>query len=438
MTINLSTLFTRLGQRFGEIDQLRTLHNTTTPTDWGNRPEALGAFQRSLAAVRGSAQQILIQTVRADNPGVPARVKDCAEELIRQMIGSGTIINADNDVDANSITVGAATAASTNTGSGTVVVSATAPRGHGNEYARSETLLFECLENAQGGRTRTDGPLFRVSGQPMYSNDDPRFPGGSGINFQCYATDPSVDSGTSPGENVLFNSDFEDFSSNVPVGWTLSTGTAGVHMLSTSNAHLGSSAVEIVGDGANLTAFFQRTASSTDTRGTIKGLRTYCIGFWLRHAGVLPAAGSLVVELLNTATGSVYNSTTATYDLTNAGVITNSYQLKTIILQANSDVPAQCSLRFRLATAITAGRSIYIDSAFIAEMHRPHVNGPAVLVVPGRTAFVPYDRFTVAITNNYAGDIQRYADQAFDLYQLGLHIPSDTGGGETILDSNVA
>ncbi len=279
-------------------------------------------------------------------------------------------------------------------------------------------------------------PIFRIILEALVQNFDKDWPAGSGINDTLIATDPSIDASSSIGQNRATNSDFEDFTVvNIPDNWNNEVGVAGTDYKETSTALRGLKALEFVGDGATLSAISQPI--------TIKPNTVYCIGIWVRDDGTGPAAGVLRASLRDSAE-NVYNASTSlttasvSIDLTAVG---STYAFSSITFETPTLLQAggvTAELWLDLTTALTTGRSAFVDGVFIAEMKQfGGLGGPFILVTPGDTDFIRGDRFKATITNNNEGQFVRGLDRFIDMYSLGKFIRSIADGTETISDTLV-
>ena len=152
--------------------------------------------------------------------------------LIRQMDADSERING------TTITKSAVTLGSGNNGNGTFVYLFDAPNvllGTTADFPniRTEMLEVRCVVDAQDGRMIEGAEAFEVRGQPSYPSMDYRFPAGSGVMLRCNSITAAIDNG-STYSNILTNSDLENWTSNIPDQFTVSSGTAGTDFLAES------------------------------------------------------------------------------------------------------------------------------------------------------------------------------------------------------------
>jgi hypothetical protein len=361
-------------------------------------------------AIQDGVQTTIIEMVHADNP-LPAKTLSRAlDELITQMVASA------DTVDGTTVS-SAVVAGGSNTGDGEVLVSLIDGDGTTLEYVRAEDIVLVCTKDAQVSGT-AGRESFSVEGELSVGNRfDRLWPAGSGISSSLVLSDPSVDA-------------FEDWTSDVPDSWTLTVGVASTDIQVVATPHRGTNAAEFIGDGATLTELRQ-TMAGGQTAPSLKPKTRYAIGVWVRDDGTTPAAGVLQIQLVDGAATAIG---TFTVDLTAVG---STYAFTSSIFSTPAVlVNSGAYMRVRLSTALTAGRSAYVDGLCLIELSQfGGPGGPYLAIMPGATDFIEDDLFTVTITNNNEGEFQREMDRYCNLYGLGKFLPSDTGGAETVSDT---
>lgn len=444
-------LFTRFGKLAGYLKTLRTMQRTTMPAEVD---DVLGAFATadqdcvslllanlnphrsglSLAAAEiiSCATMALIDQVHADTP-LAEKTAAAAMEIVRVQMATAAA-----DIDAPTVS-GSAAAGSGNTGNGAMVVSTTDERGNTIQHIRAEVIRITCLTDAQDGATVAGLEQWRAVGQAAVANSHWDWPAGSGLNAPMQTSSPAVNGGYGRAVNLLRNSDMELFTTNKPDYWTADVGTAATHFDDqTTSFHRGAKSLEFIGDGATLTALSQAFNSATATPGILRPKTKMATSFWLRHDGVAPAAGVLRVSVRDSGGSEIGGSNLS---VTLSG-ITSSWVHYSLAWATPFPVPSGAKAVIELTTALTAGRSIYIDDLVIAEMDRPDPYGAFLLIVPGSTDFAIEDYFDVTIANNRAAGVAAEMclelDRFFDLYPKKLYLPVDTGGAETIADSLIS
>lgn len=463
-------LFTRLGKLFGLAKTIRQHQQAIAPTaatstsgvrtiysvyasTTGTLPmatdlvaavtneEAIAApANGTLLSIQEAAARTLIEMVDADTKLPSKTVPEAMRELAFQM-------NRDSQkVAISTFTVGSASYNGANTGNAVVVVSLEAPKIIKNNvvfsskltdqpYTRAETLTFSCVEDSKTSITRRGSEVWHVTGDRAYPNVDRRWRAGSGTSMHVTATNGDQDAGRMPGMNILTNSDFEVFSGNVPVNWTLETGTGGTHVTSSTTAQRGVTSLKIMGDGSNLTRLTQRTNFGTGTFGRLKGDTLYLISAWVRaDGGAAPLAGQLRISFRD-GSDTVLTGMTFTIDLT---LLTTSFARHGIAVVSPVSIPDATYMVIELTTAITNGQAILLDEVTVCEMTRLAAGGPGVAIVAGSTDSRQGDLATVAISNNSVGEMNLELDRFFSLYELGIFLPSGQGTNITVADSLIS
>jgi len=463
-------LFTRLGKLFGLAKTIRTHQQAIAPTaatstsgvrtiysvfasTTGTLPMAsdlvraisdedvvADASLTTLAGIKSAAERALIEMVDADTKLPAKTVPDAMRELAFQMNRDG------QKVAVTDFTVGATSYNAANTGNAVVVVSLEAPKiikdnvvfaskVASQPYVRAETLTFSCAQDTKTAGVASGSERWQVTGDRSFPNLDRRWRAGSGTAMMMTATCGDQDGGGSAGVNLLTNSDFEVFESNVPINWSLATGTAGTHIQSSTTSQRGASSLKIIGDGSNLTRLTQRLNSGTGTYGKLKGDTLYLISCWVRaDGGAAPLAGVLRVSFRD-GTDTVLSGMTFNVDLT---LLSTSFVRYGLAVVSPVNIPDEAYMVVELTTAITSTQAVLIDELTVCEMARLAPGGPGVAIVAGSTDSRRGDLATVAISNNAIGEMNLELDRMFGLYESGIFLPSGTGTNITVADSLIS
>lgn len=464
MAVTYSTMFARLGKLFGMASTIRS-NQSGLRTEYadvvsqysnsdmymiGNLSRDIESrindSDRLLRIIKQDAEQTLIEMVDDDlvssyGGGLDFKTtKRALYELINQMIANSA------SIDGTTITIGSITPGGSNVGNGTIVISGLASQTFAPTVVdypsiKTELITARCVQDANSPRISDGAEEFHIAGQRSERNLDEDWPKGSGTNVKIYAANPSFNNGTSVGENVLRNSNFELFESNNPNFWTIATGAAGTDVLETATAYKGSYALEIVGDGATAVKLTQSFNSQSGSLGRLKPDTPYTISFAVRRNGTA-SAGNLRVYITDGST--VLNNADSNRKMeisiawNTVGGITTAYQLKTLACMTPKSIPKGSYMVVETDTPFNSGCSIYIDELCVAEMHRPIAGGLAFQVIPGSTRFAYEDEFTCQITNNGEGSFATEFDRFFDMQSLGYALPSDYAGSETIGDGLIS
>lgn len=460
-------LFTRLGGIIGLIKKRRTAAIAAYPTsatstagsrtvyalvtaNAGNFPLAhrtlgaagsedflAGASAAEYQALRTAASSLLIDTMDADTP-LPARTEvEALRELAKQMVAASASVNA------TTYTVGSPSYGSGNVGAFTCVVSTEATKiikdrvTFGTKLTdfpciRPETLSFTCVKDTRNAGAQSGSEVFRVTGERAWPNLDRRWRGGSGTDMMVTMSSANVDGSFIPGQNILTNSDFEVASSNVPVNWALSVGSAPGNLTTTATAYRGSAAVSMVGDGSTLTKLRQITNDTSGTIGRIKPDTLYLIAMAVRDDGTAPGAGVVRLALEDGSGNTLGTNMSVSANITSIG---STYTIVATKVVSPIDIPSTVYATLTQTTAISAGRAAYVDECIICEMPRPAKGGPGICIIPGPTDARYGDTATVGITHLNTGEFNLELDRLFDLYSNGIALPANDAGSETVADS---
>lgn len=212
---------------------------------------------------------------------------------------------------------------------------------------------------------------------------------------------------------------------------TPSTTTAG-----SANVFKGRS-VELDSDGAELTTLNRLV--------TLEALSQYAFNCFMKVDSV-PAAGVLTVDLVDGIGGTVIadsQGTNNTFTI-DATALTTSWVAKNGVFRTPKILPPVVYLRIRVSTAVSNTTSVFLDHAALVKMTSLYSGGPEVAIFSGNTDFTvgggqtAADYFTLAVTNNRAGEFQEWFERCFDMAAKGLILPSNTAGTETIDDALIA
>ena len=394
----------------------------------------------SLESPCSTAQQLAVEYLNRlifrDNPQLNQTLtQDNTEasylELIRQMKVTG------NTVLGMTVTATPVLFTSTvsNIGDGTIVVSTKRPSdGLTLENAFTENLLFTCTGDSYNGSATANNEPFLVTGAGN-QNDLFAFnwPLGSNCQIGINVIDPNSDNAAG---NILTNSGFEDWTSNTPDNWEITTGAAGTNIFQENSIiYDGTASLRLTGDaGGTLTAWRQIFNSSSGTSGTLDSQNQYAFNVWARRDGIIPAAGVLVVELVDSNGNVILDqnsvANTVNIDLTLLNTIYTAYN---IAFRTPAIMPSTYYIRYRLSTALTDTRSVYLDSGGLGLMTQTYTTGPYVAIFAGTTPFLTSDYSTCQITNSRgtAGTLNTWQTAMARLfpdmaYGNGYLLPSST------------
>lgn len=361
-------------------------------------PNAAGSGVNSL--VISLAAATVNRLVFRDNPQAGQTETNLStlaslREVVRQM----TAQNA--TVFAQTITISAA--AFTGTGNAVVVTSNKHPSdGKVVENALSETLFVKCIADSYSGNATEGNEAIMIAGEGASSSTFNRdWPAGSGQSVTTNVIDGSADNSSG---NILTNSGFDTWTStNDPDNWTIEVGGAGTTVFQQTTLVYDpapNSALQIKGDaGGTLTCLSQRFG--TDTSGTLSELAQYGCNIFVRTDGSAPAAGVLVVELVDQDeiviedVNGVQN--TFSIDCTALDTVYTAYNLA---FRTPRELPSEYYIRLRLSTALTSGANIYLDKMSIGAMVQSYVGGTFASVHAGSIPLAINDQALITVTNS--------------------------------------
>lgn len=355
--------------------------------------EGMGSIAQSMA------EATVNRMVFRDNPRISQTLQSLntvssINEIIRQMKVQGASVLA--------MTITATPTIFTGTGNGVLVASVKRPfDGKVLENSFAETMLVTCTNDSYVGGATAGNESFLATGVGQQSNlfafD---WPLGSNAQQELSAIDGSVNNGSG---NLLTNSGFENWTNNVPDNWTLNTGTAGTNIIKeTSIVYDGGNSVNLVGDGSTLTQISQQLDNSAGTSGSLDPLIQSGFNIWLRRDGTAAGAGVLTIDLADAVLGNVVKDANGvdnsfTIDLTALTTIFTAYN---VAFRTPLIMPTNLYLRIRMTTALTSGRSVYLDRGSLGLMTQIYTGGPYLSLHSGSIPFTFDDYAQVAVTNS--------------------------------------
>lgn len=447
-------LFTRLGALIYMMDQVRTHQGyllgylANVQGEYSSADaymiEALsGRFDQRIADtgsilldIRAAAERTLVEmcwaqaSLSTTNAMAAKDVPSALRWLIRQMdLDSETILQ-------NIITTTSSGAKAGNNGNGALVYNweqpdSVTPTGSYLQYVRKEVLEARCVSDAQSGTISAGSERFIVSGGVAYDPLDYRFPAGSGMRMEIVSVCASVDDGVR-GQNILTNSDLEDWTSNIPDQFTVSTGTAGTDFLreSTTVAR-GTYSLKAAVTG-NLFKIRQQLGASGGTIGRLIPDTQYVIGAMFRKDA--SATGTFRLALEDASATAI---TGAELTPIVALMSSSAWTINTVTFRTPKILPSAVYLSLSTTTAI-ATAAAYVDEVFVAELNPFGAGGLGVAVISGTTNWTLDDQVYRVFSNDGGGKLSVAFDRLFDMKSKGIQLPTATSGAQTILDSLIA
>lgn len=432
MAVNYSNLFTlRLKAIITAITTLRTWYTDldTIKADFDTKyvsassQNLLGPMRDRIEASYSnafSAIQVLAEStdlVLTDRATIlnelPQLTNDSIQSVLPEIIND-MIVNSQS-VAASTVTIGAVTTVKTNANAGSLITSkklsgidnpayyATANRKYADLDSQlsltNDTLKITCVADSETDGTSFGAERFVVSGKPQAP---------SLFHWLSKGSDGATSITVAQGASIA-NLTFDSFTSNVPDGWSVVAGTAGVSFLSES--------VEIVNTGLSL-----EIAGNCELSLPVspQPLGHYCLGLLVKSDGLVSGA---TLNVFLEGTGYTTEASTTREIVMNATALNaqTSFDLESFNVVLPAVVPDDLTIRIEV-TGMSAGK-IYIDFGFFTPF--VYHDGIALLIAGGREAFLRDDNFTFNVTNNDAG-----AYQAFFRDRYGVQLP--TSGSPTL------
>lgn len=450
-------LFTRLGKLGATLQNFRNYQATQEPALIDTTTGAVAQYdaESDLQAVIGNnyvgilnsgsglislmqqlAQITISRMVFRDQPQfnqtlTQQNLEASLTELLRQMNAASATVRAQ--------TVTATPTVFTGQGNGIIVGSVKTPlTGVFLENAFAENILFNCTADSYTGGTAVGNEQFTVTGTGNQA-DFLAFDWPMGSNGQLTLTAVNGADSASGG-NSLVNSDFADWTDNIPDNFTLEVGTAGTNIVrEASIVYTGTYSLALVGDGSTLTQLNQLFNDDTGSTVSLTPLTQYAFNFFIRRDGSAPGAGILQIALVDENDNVVQDyagtANSFTVDLTTLNTTFTSY---TGVFRTPEEMPETISLRVKLTTVLSAGRTVYLDLMGMTPMDQLYEGGPFFSIFSGSVPFLFGDYSYCPVTNSRgAGGTLNTWQSVFSIL-LGdptFLLPSATAGSETILDS---
>lgn len=463
-------LFTRLGKTYGEVIRVNAFRGSslTTAVD-GIQGQYQSANQEVVDNIRSNKESYvtvhnsyisnLIDIARktvcamAHEDAVLAN-KDSVYEawsvIISQMISSS------DTVKANTVSV-SVSAGGSNVGDVVMISSVVGKDGKNLEYVFPETVDAKVTTDRFGGATEGQESITLTAEQAAASSTDYTYPDGSGVSVTTNVVNYNEDAGT----NLLTNSNFEAFTSNIPDNWNRITGTAGTTIAaggadsgigkSPDDPTVATNSLKIIGNGSELTTLEQLFDQSAGDGTTValKPSTVYAFNCFVKMS-TTPSAGVIAFKLWNTdpavdAVISDDNSTANTISKALTSVST-SYVAVNGFFRTPSNLPDtdKISLRIALTTALDNSKYCLVAGMALAEADQLYTGGPYFKAFRGDDPALLNDSWTITVSNNSSGifgsmsggKIQTMTEALFGMRQLGLQLPSS--GSPTVSDSLVS
>jgi hypothetical protein len=205
-------------------------------------------------------------------------------------------------------------------------------------------------------------------------------------------------------------------------------------VVGTPQVFAGNSAVQFKSDGSKLTTLNQKLTLSAST--------AYAISLWACCDSV-PAAGVVTIDLVDGIGGTVLTDAqgVANSITFNASALLSSFQHLNQLqsgecfFRTPATLPTSLYLRIRISTAVTSGKSVFIDNVGLTAASQIYAGGPYIAAFAGNVAFSAADAWTLTVTNARQGQLREWLERNFSTSSLGLLFP--TSASPTIPDSTI-
>lgn len=431
-------IFTRLGKLAGGINEANTARASTltarveaidnqyeaaqqsvVDSIYSQRDSFISSSTSWLTYLQQLAQDTMITQANADTALSELTLTKALELLISQMEDTSDSINRP--------TISATVTDGTNTGTGKLVTTTTDGDGLPLDYMYAETITAKCTADGYTAGGGTAGQETFTITSPLQTESvlDEDWPQGSGTSITVNALDATLTTGL-----LLTDGNFENWSTNTPTNWSITTGTAGTTVFKGSDPYVGAYNLKFVGNGSELTAIRQTVAN-------LQPKTPYLFNCWVKTDGSV-AAGVLNIRLIDGGGSAITDAQGGANSISlTLSSATSSYVALNGVFRLPAIVPDTVQIEIRLSTAATNTEVINLDAASLQEMTQLYDGGPWVGICAGAVDFAINDSFSIAAANNLTTtSFVRSLDRLFDLRGLGLKIPS--AASETVLDSLIS
>lgn len=187
--------------------------------------------------------------------------------------------------------------------------------------------------------------------------------------------------------------------------------------------------LKITGNGSEQTSFHIPVSPAAPWQYVIHAL--------LKKTGTV-TDGVLEVSLRNGIDGTLLtddsgNNCSGTVTL--SGIGSGWYHFSAIV-RTPTVMPPQTYLRLKCTTALNTGGFLWINGLSMLPMQQLYAGGPSIAILDGDTAWAVNDSATIAINNDYAGELQQWFDRFYNLKARGLQL--NTSGSPTFADSLIS
>lgn len=355
----------------------------------------------------------------------------------------GSSVTQSVHIDAASVST-TVTAVSVTSNAGTILVSTKVPMnqlGTGTQQEkqclRVETMRVDCVAD-ESNQLPAGKEIFAFTGKEFRNRQHYEWPLGSGTSRRVHVT-RAADGGSSvPSNNILDNSGFDIWTTTSACqSWTAdstrasgsySTGGVGgssnpIERQATNFSPDGEFSLEFNGDGNEKHRLYQKLGTIGGSKGRVKPLKTYIVSFRIRSTSGTISSGVLKASLTNGSYADI-STATVTRDFSSANLTDSAWVHMNAVWQTDAtDIVPDSRFVIQFTTALENAKSVLVDELVLAEPTPLYRGGPEVLIVRGSADFRNEDRFTLAVANDRAGEMQNFFDQVFDTCNMNLTLP---------------
>lgn len=258
----------------------------------------------------------------------------------------------------------------------------------------SETMSLTCTADEDSDGVPEGHEVFLLEGQPAP---------GSTFDWKSEGSGISQEITTIQAADTLANRNFESWSSNTPVNWTIESGTPGTDIIQETAAvdvHRGVSALLLDGNGTDIRLVQELPLNIPSPN------QHWIFACYIKAASI--TTGQLTLQVESPSGG--YTASSSERILLNAaalGAIPN-YTLHYFYLMTPASVPED--LRFVIRYDSTTTGQVWIDSMGFSPLY--YANGVGWSLTSGSSQFIRDDRFSVLVTNT-EGVFQRFFRRRF-------------------------
>lgn len=197
-------------------------------------------------------------------------------------------------------------------------------------------------------------------------------------------------------------------------------------LVTSGDFRTGGRSLKIAGDGSEQTDYYQKV---TVQKGTV-----YFVHALIKETSAI-TTGTLSLSLVDSPGGTVLqdiqgNNNTTSVTLSSLSAGWNHFGA---FFRTSEDLPESVYLRLNCPTAIDAAGVLCIDSIRMFVASNLYAGGPYYCLFEGDTNFAIDDTFTIAVNNNYSGEIQQWFERVYDLRTLRRQLPHS--GSPTYADT---